>query len=679
MSIEITKTASAWSDWVSERLQNDIPEKLHSLRPSHTYTYVIDEDSFEIFNEYPDKVEDIISRGVRQAVKGHWVFWKACRPNLTPIEVNQQITKDNLAGRNDSCAWDRLTVKIEFYQTVTMRGISPKIEKKPIVVDGRVMSVSGKKGYVKSSIVYCANGCDTDREIFCGPTLRTFIPKCPTCGVKMFLRTNTTITDYVQTIKLQEIQTDSMNKPIDFEVKVIGDDVFNTWIGRRIRLAGQFFTDIVMTGNQQEHKQFIFAKYFHEIEEVENVCITKERAEEIRNEIADPVKFQGLLKSFAPNIEGKLLQKEGIMYSFVMGSPTEVRRKHIHVLEIGNAGEGKSEMIKQIPRVIAKSKFVLANNATSAGLGIGMVKMDAGTSEPAGGPLVMLSPDGHMALDELDKMHPEDQKSLLSSMENQVVTKTVAGVDLSLPSYVTILAAANPKWGQWDEKHGIIDNINFPAYLLTRFDFITCSVKSNAIQKQEIANKILGLEAITIAAKIPALLSEAELMQYINYCKKLKPKLTINAKNMLKDFYQQMCQITEGQTKVIPMTPRELEGMVRMATARAKLFQRDEADIDDVQAVMDLKTRALNSFPGVKVENAGHQIKLMSETDDMKKLKEDIILAAKNEEGTVSMEDVCKEWVSRGVYTNIGKAEKEWKLLEGEKIYARGSRFVYYP
>lgn len=672
------KTESAWSEWVADILCNDIPEALHKLRPSHTFTYIIDDDSFEVFKEHPNKVEAIISRGVRLALTRHWAAWK-CRNITDPQLKKQQIVKDNMSGRNTTTAWDRLTINIEFYPTVTMRGISPKIEKLPIVLDGRIMSVSGKKGYVKSSMVFCSKGCDTDREIFCGPTLRTFIPKCTDCGVKMHLRTNTTITDYVQTIKLQEITTDSFHKPIDFEVKVIGDDVFNTWIGKRVRIAGQFYTDIVMNGTQQEHKQFIFNKYMHVIEEVENICMTKERAEEIRDLIQTPEGLERLIKSFAPNIEGKMLQKEGMMYSFVMGSRGQVRRIHIHCLEIGNAGKGKSELIKQIKRIIAKSMFILANNATAAGLGIGMVKMADGTSEPAGGPLVMLSPDGHLGLDELDKMHPDDQKSLLSSMENQVVSKTVAGVDLFLPSYLSVISAANPKWGDWDDSHGITENINFDTFLLTRFDFITCSVKTNDMQEQEIANKLLGLTPITTAAKLTPLLSEAELMQYINYCKQSNPKLTLDAKNMLREFYQQMCQITQGEDKVIPMTPRELEGMMRMSTARAKLLQKSEADTDDVKAIMDLKTRALNSFPGVSVENSGHQLQLMSEVDDEHKRMVDVIISCYDEDDTVDKMEVCEGWVEHGVYKTQRKAEREFDTMIGEVMWGRSSRYIYKP
>ena len=673
----LTATESAYSEQIAVKLLDQMPERISKLRPSHTFTYELDSDDFAIFSEHPKTICEIIQRGVSMACTKFWGEFK--HRGLKDDDLKQAIVKDQVAGRNEGLGkFNMIKVNLVFYPTISMRQISPKIEKEAIVFDGRIMAVSGKRGYLKEGLVFCPNNCEDGEEmIFAGPTLRTFIPKCPTCKTKMHLKTSTAITDYVQTVKLQEIKIDTMHKPIDFEIKVIGDDVFNTWIGKRVRVAGHFLTDIVMNGTQQEHKQFIFSKYMHEIEEVDNICITKERAEEIKVLLEDPVNVRRLIKSFAPVIEGKMLQKEAIMYSFVSGSKSEVRRIHIHCLEIGNAGEGKSELIKQIPRVIAKSKYILANNATSAGLGIGMVKMDNQTSEPAGGPLVMLSPDGIMALDELDKMHTDDQKALLSSMENQLVTKNVAGVDLTLPSYVTIISAANPRWGQWDESHGIIENINFPAYLLTRFDVITCSIGSNVIQKQEIANKILGLKAVTTEAQLTPLLSESELMQYINYCRTFNPKLTVNAKNKLNDFYQQMSEITAGDDKVIPMTPRELEGMIRLSTARAKLLQKNIVGCEEVDAIMDLKKASLNTFPGVKVETAGHQLSLLSEMDKKAKGKEDIILECKDEDGQVDSTEVCEKWVEHGIYKTISKAEGEFQAMVGEVFFLRGSRYLY--
>lgn len=673
----MSATISAYATQIAERLNEIMPTEISKLRPNSTFLYEINEDDYVIFEEHPNDIHKIIQRGVAEACALFWSRFKV-RNIEDETERKQQIVKDNLAGRNDGLSrFSKIKVELEFYPTVEMRDIGPAIEKKAIVLDGRIIAVSDKRGYIKEAVVFCPNGCDTDQQVFAGPTLRTYIPKCSQCRTKMHLRTATAITDYIQTIKVQQLDHSTKKKPIDFDIKVTGDNVFNTWIGKRVRIAGQFLTDIVLEGNKHEHKQFIFAKYMHEIEEVADICMSKDRAAEIRKLLQDPENVQRLFKSFAPRIEGRMLQKEAITYAFVGGSSSEVRRTDINILEIGNAGHGKSETVKQVTRVIAKSRYFLGNNATAAGLGIGMVKLDNQTSVPQGGPLVLCSPHGVVAIDEIDKMHAEDMKALLSSMEQQVVTKTVSGVDLVLPSLVSIIATGNPKWGEWDEGKGIAENINFPAYLLTRFDVVTCSVKSNNMQKQAVANKILGLDPITEESSLTPLISEEELMQYINYCKALNPKLTMQAKQELKNFYEVMSELTEGEDRVVPMTPRELEGMIRLSTARAKLLQKDFVEIEDIEAVKELKKKAISSFPGISVESAGRQLNLKTEFETKEKTKEDIIYEHKDEQGLVDAEDIIKGWVEAGLFKTEQRAEREFQNMVGEKFFLRGSKYKY--
>lgn len=671
-------TESFYEEQIALRLVEEIPEHIAKLRPTSTFTYSISQEDFEIFTEHQKEFGDIIHNAVVKACQIYWENYKV-RHIQDVLERKQTIIKDQSSGRNNGLdRFNKIKVNIEFYPTVTMRDIGPHIEKEPIVVDGRIVAVSNKAGYVKSGIVFCPNGCDTDESVVCGPTLRIFIPKCKNCKGMMHLRTASAVTDYVQTIKIQEISNEAMErKLIDYDVKITGDDVFNTWIGKRVRIAGNFLTDILMEGHKVEHKQFIFAKHMHEIEELDNVCMSKERADEIRELLKVPENITRLFKSFAPMIEGRLLQKEAITYAFVGGSEKEVRRIDINVLEIGNAGHGKSETAKKIRNVVAKSRYFLGNNATAAGLGIGMVKLDNQTSVPQGGPLVMCSPHGMVAIDEIDKMHAEDMKALLSSMEQQVVTKTVSGVDLILPSMVSIIATGNPKWGEWDPDKGIPENINFPAYLLSRFDIVTCSVKSNSVMKQAIASKILGLDPITQEQGLEPLLSENELLQYINYCKKLQPTLTHDARLELKNFYEQMSELTEGETKVVPMTPRELEGMIRLATARAKLLQKEHADLDDIEAIKELKKKAISSFPGITVKSAGQQLSLLTEMDKKEKTKEDIIFQCKDNDGLVDSSQVIKKWVEAGIFKTEQRAEREFQNLVGERFFLRGSKYKY--
>ena len=673
----MTATESAYAEQIAEKLIDTMPDRVSKLRPSHTFNYKMDKDDLEIFAEHPKIVEKIYKRAVSMACERYWTRYKV-RHIEGEQEKLQEIFRHNSQNFNIGLrAFDRIKIQLEFFPTTTMRKIGPKVEGQPIVFDGRIMAVGAKNGYIKEAWVYCPNRCDVDIQVHANPTLRTYIPKCHSCNTPMKIRTDSAITDFVQVVKIQEIDNTLQQQPITLDVKVVGDDVFNTWIGKRVRIAGHFLTDIESAGKKHEHKQYVFVKYLHEIEEVENVCISKERALEIKELLKDPENQTRLFKSFAPEIEGRLEIKESLCYAFVGGSESEVRRTDINILEIGNAGHGKSETIKQIPRVIAKSMYFLGNNATSAGIGIGMVKLDNNTSVPQGGPLVICSPHGVVGIDELDKMHAEDRRSLLSSMEQQVVTKVVAGATLSLPSQVSIIAAANPKYGEWDESHGIVENINFEAYLLTRFDIVWCSVKNNSIKKQAIAAKILGLAPITKDQQLTSLLSEAELLQYINYCKKGIPKLSMDSKKMLNDFYQQMSELTEGEENVIPMTPRELEGLIRLSTARAKLLQKDVVDVEDVDAVIQLKKKAMESFPGVTLKGDGRQLQLLSEMDSKQKSKMDVLLECADEENKVSSSEVCDKWVEEGVYKTLQKAEREFQALVGEKLFLRGDRYVY--
>ena len=673
----MTATESAYAEQIAEKLIDTMPTRVSKIRPSHTFTYEMDSDDLLVFAEHPKIIHKIYRRAVSMACERYWTRYKV-RHIEDEQEKQQEIFRHNSQDFNKGLvAFDRVKVNLVFYSTTSMRQIGPKVEGQPIVFDGRIMAVGAKNGYIKEAWAYCPNRCDADIQVNANPTLRTYIPKCHSCNTPMKIRTDSAITDFVQVVKIQELDNTLQQQPITLDMKVIGDDVFNTWIGKRVRIAGHFLTDIESAGKKHEHKQYVFVKYMHEIEEVDNVCISKERSLEIKEMLKDPENQTRLFKSFAPEIEGRLDIKESICYAFAGGSQTEVRRTDINILEIGNAGHGKSETIKQIPRVIAKSMYFLGNNATSAGIGIGMVKLDNNTSVPQGGPLVVCNPHGCVAIDELDKMHAEDRRSLLSSMEQQVVTKVVAGATLSLPSQVSIIAAANPKYGEWDESHGIVENINFEAYLLTRFDIVWCSVKNNSIKKQAIAAKILGLAPITKDQQLTPLLSEAELLQYINYCKKGIPKLSMDSKKMLNEFYQQMSELTEGEENVIPMTPRELEGLIRLSTARAKLLQKDVVDVEDVDAVIQLKKKAMESFPGVTLKGDGRQLQLLSEMDSKQKSKMDVLLECADEENKVSSSEVCDKWVEEGVYKTLQKAEREFQALVGEKLFLRGDRYVY--
>ena len=146
---------------------------------------------------------------------------------------------------------------------------------------------------------------------------------------------------------------------------------------------------------------------------------------------------------------------------------------------------------------------------------------------------------------------------------------------------------------------------------------------------------------------------------------------------MLNDFYQQMSELTEGEENVIPMTPRELEGLIRLSTARAKLLQKDSVEVEDIKSIISLKSQAIESFPGITLKGEGRQLQLLSEMDKKQKSKVDIILECMDEENKVSSSEVCQKWVDEGVFKTEQQAERTFQSMVGNKFYLRGDRYLY--
>ena len=273
----MTATESAYAEQVAEKMLDTMPTRVSKIRPSHTFTYEMDSDDLLVFAEHPKIIHKIYRRAVSMACERYWSRYKVRHIEGEQMK-QQEIFRHNSQDFNKGLvAFDRVKVNLVFYPTITMRNIGPNIEGQPIVFDGRIMAVGAKNGYIKQAYVYCPNRCDTDTQVNAGPTLRTYIPKCSECGSPMQIRADAATTEYVQTIKIQELDNTLQTQPITFDVKVIGDDVFNTWIGKRVRIAGHFLTDIESAGKKHEHKQYVFVKYMHEIEEVDNVCISKRK------------------------------------------------------------------------------------------------------------------------------------------------------------------------------------------------------------------------------------------------------------------------------------------------------------------------------------------------------------------------------------------------------------------
>lgn len=195
----------------------------------------------------------------------------------------------------------------------------------------------------------------------------------------------------------------------------------------------------------------------------------------------------------------------------------------------------------------------------------------------------------HNCIDEFDKMKPEDRSALHEQMEQQTITIAKGGIYATLNARTAIFAATNPILGKYDPYQNLIDNINLPIPLLTRFDLIFV-LRDTPVpgQDEKLATHILDVHRKKTYVESPPIQFEL-LKKYMAFAKNYSPVLSMEAENRIKDYYLQLRRnATEGS---IGATPRTLEGLVRLASAKARLMLREEVTEDDALTAIELMNK----------------------------------------------------------------------------------------
>ncbi len=198
---------------------------------------------------------------------------------------------------------------------------------------------------------------------------------------------------------------------------------------------------------------------------------------------------------------------------------------------------------------------------------------------------------GIAIVDELDKMSNEDRSALHQALEQQTVTISKANVQATLSAKTTLLAAANPKFGRFDPYTPIASQIDLPPTLINRFDLIFPIRDIPNIERDEkIASHVL--EVAHEDALYQTEVKPEFLRKYVAYTKqKIKPKMTKEAIEEIKSFYVQLRnsgRADEGGVRPIPISARQLEGLIRLSEASAKIRLDKHVIRDDARRAIDL-------------------------------------------------------------------------------------------
>lgn len=293
-----------------------------------------------------------------------------------------------------------------------------------------------------------------------------------------------------------------------------------------------------------------------------------------------------------------------------------------------------------------------------------------------------LANKGFCLIDEMDKMSEEDTAAMHEALEGQTITISKANIQATLRAETTVLAAANPKLGRFDPYDILAKQIAMPPALINRFDLIFAFKDLPNTEKDErMASHILKLHQNPDVAE-PEITTEI-LRKFISYARQnCHPVLTSEAIEELKTYYVQMRNSSnseEAGMKAVPISARQLEALVRLAEATAKLRLGKEVTKEDAKRAVDILHFSLSEI-GIDPETGKIDIDRIasgitaSQRTKIHKIK-DIILELENKFGkNVPIQDIIEEAKLQGLTEDqveeaLEKLKRSGDLFEPTKGY----------
>jgi len=605
---ESLSTPSALSDKVKEFLTQfkdatgsfSYVEQIDQMMSKRSKYIVVDYNDLVLFpvieshfNENPDQILDAFSRAIKEILKERF-------PDYA------EKIKHDIRARIANFPVQR-----------SLRQINSEIITKMTSVSGMVVRSSEVKPLAKEVTYKCLDKHISKFTLLDGMSLNASVkcqtPNCKHTSLAIIPKASRFI-DF-QILRLQELPEDLPPGQLPHYVNVSikqdlvdyarpGDRIVLTGIVRieQERISGVSKSEsalyrLRMDGNNVE---FIGGKGIKSSRRTEREEISPDEEKIIKSLAKNPDIYDRLIASFAPHIRGHALFKEAILL-LIVGSIQRVLtdgtkiRGDINVFLVGDPGTAKSEMLKFCARIAPRGLYTSGRGSTAAGLTAAVVKDASGIFMLEAG-AVVLGDQGLVCIDEFDKMRPEDRSALHEVMEQQSASIAKGGIVATLNARTSILAAANPMFGKYDIFKNIYENVNLPIPLLTRFDlvFIVRDIPSQE-KDRNIAQHIISQHASS-GTDTTSLIDIDILTKYLSYAKRGEPVLTKEAENLIMEFYLKMRNISgDDKENMITITPRQLEGLIRLATARARLLLKNKVEGEDADRAIYLFNEMLKN------------------------------------------------------------------------------------
>lgn len=525
-------------------------------------------------------------------------------------------------------------------KTINIRDLNPNDIDKLVSIKGLVIRASTiipdmKQAFFRCDVCHHTVTIDIDRGRISEPT-RCPREICSSDNSMQIVHNRSEFADK-QVIKLQEtpdVVPDGQT-PHSVSLCVYDELVDFARAGDRIKVTGIFRSVPVRVNPRQRTIKSIFKTYFDvvHIQKIDKRRIgidpsilqteisesistnteirkfTEEEEMKIKDLSKNPDLYSILTKSIAPSIYEMDDVKKGILLQLFGGSNKEFLkgeaprfRGEINVLLCGDPSTSKSQLLQYVHKISPRGVYTSGKGSSAVGL-TAYITRDQDTKQLVleSGALV-LSDGGICCIDEFDKMSDSTRSVLHEVMEQQTISIAKAGIITTLNARTSILASANPIGSKYNPDLSVPQNIDLPPTLLSRFDLVYLILdKIDEFNDRRLARHLVEMYMEDQVNESKSSLVPFEfLTSYISYARQnIHPILSKEAADELVRAYIEMRKLGEdvrASERRITATTRQLESMIRLSEAHAKMRLSNEVILKDVQEATRLMRSAIKDY-----------------------------------------------------------------------------------